>query len=369
MLTVNILVHTWWFSENRGSEFSVVYNHVKQMAKFYHLYVIVESCSYRWNDLSEFENIQIENVDFIFIKPNKKIKVLCFLQKFLKGVVAAWFSYTMFKEFEKSVYKYVKQNLFDMIDVIHWLGPVGYHEPGYLWKLRKPYIWGPVSGFENVKTCLRQHYLGHRYIILIKNIINNIATKTGIRVRKGMRSASVVIAATNGNREIIAHNFSPRKLLYFPENVMRICKKQIVSVSDIVAKYHDIETERIHIIWCSSLTARKMPNMLFDILSLLKHKNRFFVDIVGGGEYEWFVKENADILNQYDCAIKICVHGAIPRQDVQTCFKTAHLHLLTSSHEANTTVIWEAMEHCVPTIALNICGMADILKKKYWKIN
>lgn len=51
---MNILVHTWWFSKNRGSEFAVSYNFIKEMSKKHHLYVFVESNSYEWNDLSEF---------------------------------------------------------------------------------------------------------------------------------------------------------------------------------------------------------------------------------------------------------------------------------------------------------------------------
>lgn len=50
---MNILVHTWWLSKNLGSEFAVSYNYVKEMSKMHHLYVLIESNSYKWNDLSE----------------------------------------------------------------------------------------------------------------------------------------------------------------------------------------------------------------------------------------------------------------------------------------------------------------------------
>ena len=26
---------------------------------------------------------------------------------------------------------------------------VGYREPGYLWKIEKPFVWGPIGGLEN----------------------------------------------------------------------------------------------------------------------------------------------------------------------------------------------------------------------------
>jgi glycosyltransferase involved in cell wall biosynthesis len=47
---------------------------------------------------------------------------------------------------------------------------------------------------------------------------------------------------------------------------------------------------------------------------------------------------------------------------VENYWQNANLHVMTSSMECNSTVIFEAMEHCVPTITTGICGMADIVK-------
>jgi hypothetical protein len=68
---MTILVHTYWFSPNKGSEFSVAYNYVKQMSQRHKLYVIVGSCSYKFGDYSELEDLKIQNVDFILVKPNR----------------------------------------------------------------------------------------------------------------------------------------------------------------------------------------------------------------------------------------------------------------------------------------------------------
>ena len=41
---------------------------------------------------------------------------------------------------------------------------------------------------------------------------------------------------------------------------------------------------------------------------------------------------------------------------------TAQLLLLPSLNDANTTVVWEAMSHAVPTLCLDHCGMHDTIK-------
>lgn len=60
------------------------------MAGFHRLFVAVESCSYAWNDLSEFEHLKIDNVEFIFVPQNWKLKFLLSVQRKLKGTVAGW---------------------------------------------------------------------------------------------------------------------------------------------------------------------------------------------------------------------------------------------------------------------------------------
>lgn len=36
------------------------------------------------------------------------------------------------------------------VDVIHYLNPIGFKEPGYCWKIKEvPYVWGPIQGVEN----------------------------------------------------------------------------------------------------------------------------------------------------------------------------------------------------------------------------
>mgnify|MGYP007069954125 CR=1 FL=1 len=54
---MNILVHAFNISPNRGSEFSVSWNYVLQMSKLHHLYVLVGGTSHTIGDYSELENI------------------------------------------------------------------------------------------------------------------------------------------------------------------------------------------------------------------------------------------------------------------------------------------------------------------------
>ena len=277
---MNILVHTWWFSAEKGSEFSVAYNFVKEMAGFHRLFVAVESCSYAWNDLSEFEHLKIDNVEFIFVPQNWKLKFLLSVQRKLKGTVAGWFSYALFHEWEKLLYKKIKREYCNKIDVIHYLGPVGWHEPGYLYKLKKPYIWGPAGGFENANNELVRHYYdGSARLVMLKSALNTLRQFFAFRAKKIAQKSAVVIAATHSNLKIMEKRLHPKRLLWFPENLMRITESDILPAESIEKKYDTVPVLRAA--WIGACIPRKMPNLLLDAVRQVKNGGRLRVNIAG----------------------------------------------------------------------------------------
>jgi glycosyltransferase involved in cell wall biosynthesis len=355
---MTILVHTYWLSPNKGSEFSVAYNYVKQMSQKHKLFVIVGSCSYKFGDYSELENLKIQNVDFIFIKPNKYVRLVIKLYDTVLSKFGAWTSYLVYNLWEKQVYHYIRKNIpLSMIDVIHFAAPVGFHEPGYLYKLKKPYIWGPIGGFENCKKILYSHYLTGKKFVIIKNLLNNISMLFSLRIRTVMKHVDIVIACTRHNEAIIKKLYKPRKLVYLPENSLIINRNGILARNDIEKKYTFNGDEALNLIWCGSFIPRKMPNMLLDIIEKVKYREKIQVFMIGSGPLFSFINKQVDDRNLY--CIKIL--GSIQRNYVYDYFSRSHIHILTSAYEANSTVMMEAMQHCVPSIAIDHCGMSDLI--------
>ncbi len=281
---MTVFVHTWVFSRYKGSECSVAYNFVAEMSRHCNLIVAVASNSLALNDLSEMaEYEKMPGCTFVTLKPTPFMNF--FVQEILPRikipVAGAWFTYVWYNRWEKLLYKKVRAEYLDKIDLIHFLGPAGYHEPGYLWKLKKPYVWGSTSGFENANEILVEHYFANRKITKIKSRINNFAAAWSPRIKSAMKKSGAVVAATKSNQQIIEKKFRCKKLFYFPENLMRLSAEQILSEDEIRAKISS--AEKLNIIWCASIVPRKMPNLFFDSLRLLKNKNLVSVKVIGGG--------------------------------------------------------------------------------------
>ncbi|UVQ96376.1 hypothetical protein NXW23_19055 [Bacteroides caccae] len=86
----------------------------------------------------------IPNVCLIPIYPNKLANILNWPNR---HHVLEYTFYYAYRVWHLQVYK-VASELMETkhFDLIHYVGMIGYREPGYLWKLGLPYVWGPVGG-------------------------------------------------------------------------------------------------------------------------------------------------------------------------------------------------------------------------------
>lgn len=60
-------------------------------------------------------------------------------------------------------------------DIAHHLTITGFREPGYLWKLPIPFIWGPIAGASNIPWPFFKTFSLHdRMFYTLKNIVNEL---------------------------------------------------------------------------------------------------------------------------------------------------------------------------------------------------
>ena len=140
---LKVLISCYACSPNRGSEPGMGWSFVKEISKFHEVHVIVEKL--KWESeikdhLKEFPSLA-KNLHFHFINKerNKKLRKI-------------WppSYYWYYKLWQKKAYKLAtKLNELEHFDVVHQLNMVGFREPGYLWKMNKPFVWGPIGGMEN----------------------------------------------------------------------------------------------------------------------------------------------------------------------------------------------------------------------------
>lgn len=215
-----------------------------------------------------------------------------------------------------------------------------------------PYVWGPVSGVHIPNICLwKARGLDGTIDVLTRIVFHYGKMIFGRSVHKALKRADFVFSATlTTQREFkLWHN---RETCYMPENGLSIDPPSM-------AKYY-IKGETLRLIWVGRIDSGKALTILLNALELISKEN-WVLDVFGDGPLRKNMEKKT---NRYGIKEKVRFHGNVSRDVSKTAMSKAHLHIISSTMEATTTVLFEAMENGVPTMTLDHCGMAGVVCDK-----
>lgn len=339
---MNILLITYDISPYRGSEASVSWNYVINMMSTNKLFVLYgkgkdEVQSYLLSNC--LPNVEFINVPFIEAKGH--------------GLVMDIMYNLNYRRWHYQTYLHVLdlKNKYH-IEIVHYLNPIGFKEPGYCWKIKDvPYVWGPIQSVENRPFPLYSALsIKGKVNALTRRFVHNAMLRFLPRVKKALQRTDIVFAATpNTVRQLkeIHHKDS----IYLPENGI-VSNNRKVPIS--------FDGNCLNLIWVGAVGERKALILLIEALNKLK-STKWHLDVCGDGSERHKLQEKAI---EYGINGNISWHGNIPRDKVQNLFANAHLHVISSLGEATTTVLFEAMSWAVPTMTLDHCGMSGVVCEK-----
>ncbi len=350
----HILVFAYQISPYAGSEFAVAWNYVVNMSRTNRLTVLY-GVSEGWTCIGNVDKMQkylqanrVENVEFVPVLPDEDIRRR--IERIGNGRLAYYRFYSVYRRFHRLVAETARQIIArEKIDLIHYLGPIGYREPGYLRQLGLPYIWGPIGGISSAPMRLLPGASSFRGAleIVVKETVNVLQYTFSRRIRKALKETDLLLVNHTENASVVERIAGRRDLHILPEN----------GVDEFFPLNEDkFKSDKIECIWVGSLDARKSLHTLLKALTMVDKNAPLIVNIVGYGPLEEKHKRYAKA-HGIDHFIKW--HGRVDREEVFRIFNRSHLHIITSLKEGHTTVIWEAMSMGVPTMTLSHCGMAD----------
>ena len=154
---LKILIVAHEFSPEQGSECAEGWNLVTRIAKFHDVTVIYASSD-------QFGNNSYVDAVKNYLQVSSPIPGLTFvnidqprLTKFLAGINNMYeilspigfplFYFVGYKYWQKAAFRVAKRlHNINHFDIVHQLTQITFREPGYLWKLGVPFVWGPTGG-------------------------------------------------------------------------------------------------------------------------------------------------------------------------------------------------------------------------------
>jgi glycosyltransferase involved in cell wall biosynthesis len=234
-------------------------------------------------------------------------------------------------------------------DLVHHLRSNTFREPGWLWKLGKPSIWGPVGGSYCVPKCLLSFlHPVNRLYYSIRNTVNQFQFSRSERVKQAFQAASVILAQTSSDIERIRQIHGRKAIL---------CHEQGIGQSEGTIRSWD-GRRPLRIAWAARCIAGKALPILLQAMKALEDIQRVELHVIGDGvELKRWKRQAKELHVDSRCIW----HGWQTPQDTRNIMNQADITAFTSILEGTPATLMESLAMGLGVIALEHCGFQDVI--------
>lgn len=343
----NIIISAYACSPYQGSEAGVGWGFVKELSKKYDLTVFVEKKFQ--TDIEDYCSLNLEDpvtsINFIFVKRMRF--------NLLRTIYPPSYYWT-YRVWQWKVYLLAKNLVRDSeepFDLCHQLTMVGFREPGFLYRLKLPFVLGPVGGagfFPKRFICELGINAGFYYIIY--NLLNWLQMKSHFRLSAiAKRKQTAVFGATQENADLLTD--------YGFYNVQIIPEIGLDRVSDRSMNHRSRSNDRINIVWCGKLIPRKGLTFLLEALSKVKSSKDFHLHVLGDGPLKNKIQNQVQSLKINE---RVTLYGDIPRYQAIELMRGCDIGVITSLRDLTSSVTVEFKSASLAMIVPNHSGFSAI---------
>jgi glycosyltransferase involved in cell wall biosynthesis len=237
-------------------------------------------------------------------------------------------------------------------DLVYQLNMIGFREPGYLWKLPIPFVWGPTNGFHSIPMSFLKSLKGKEYFFqYLKHFFNKVQILISIRPKKAAKKASIVWCVDKIAQKKIEDWGGKTDLLQ--ETGLSLMNN---IAFDLNKKFENPNV--LKLVWSGMITTGKALGILIDALILNKDLN-FSLIVLGDGPLLQEMKIRAQSINH-----KIVWKGWLSKDEAIECVKSSDLLIHTSLKEGTPHSVLEAIAYGIPVVCHNTCGMGVVVNDK-----
>jgi len=329
-----------------GSEPGMGWNFAYHISRFHDAHVLVEE-KFKENLLNHAKKHpeDVKNITFHFIKKQR--------HRTLRKIWPPSY-YWFYRQWHKKAYRYaIELDKRENFDLIHQITLATYREPGYLWKIKKPFIWGPFGGMNHTSWKLVFGMGIYRAAFYaMRNLINSCQKRWGYAATTvAPRAHAIITCNSDFSKEIVKHWQVETHII--PEvGITPITENLLPSKKD--------SNSPIEICWAGVLEPRKSLDILLKAISICN--SPIHINVLGNGPCFKKWQKLAKKLNLED---RVTFHGRLPHEEVYKKMKESDIFCITSISEGGTTtVVAEALRMGLPIIALDHCGFSSAINEK-----
>lgn len=327
----------------RGSEPGVGWNRAVEASKYCDVWVLCrqQECEEAINRYFR-EHGEIDRLHFSFI-PRTSIELA--LEK-VPGLF--YLSYNLWhRRALRAVRRLHEQVGFDLM---HQVNYVGYREPGYLWKLDVPFVWGPLGGTQNYpwRFWPGPSLRGAAFEAL-RNICNNLQLRYSRRTRLAAKKSAAVVLANSTVKCDLQRCCTG--------NSYQLIETGIKSLTEQAGE-RAREDSCLRILWSGNIEHHKAIEILIEALARFPSQVPFHLRVLGSGSLE---KRMRRLAKRRGLEHRVDWLGRLPHDKALAQFQWADVFAFTSLRDTTGTVILESLGAGVPVVCFDHQGARDVV--------
>lgn len=336
-----------------GSEPGMGWNWLRHLSEHHDLWVVsgeYQDCRQAIAEEFRKEPRLAERIRFTFLpwfwpRKSQLVRGLC---RLLPPLYYAWY-----RRWHEEAFAAARRLAEDIpFDLTHQLNMIGFREPGCLWRLGLPHVWGPVGGTNNVPVPLSFAFgLPAAVLALSRTLVNSLQLRFSPRVATALAHTRCLVNAVPEGRELFLRHHGKDSVVIpevgteEPQTGRAVQAKTAASVVRLVWSGRHVRGK------CLPLALR----------ALAPHRGRnWTLSVLGAGPLSGAWKAEARALGLEP---QVTWHGWLERREALAVMSGGDVLLCSSLREASSSVTLEALSLGLPVVTLDHCGMAYIVNE------
>ena len=332
----NIIVSAYACEPNKGSEPGIGWNWVLELARQGYLVNVIT----RKNNQTNIENTlaklePLDNLHFYYYDLPKWARTL------KKGPFGIYFYYFFWQMGIVSLAKKIDQE--KNVDLVHHLTFGVFRQPSFLWKLKKPFVFGPMGGGEMTPDKLLKSLPFKTYLTEKLRAIINHAYRYSPLLNHMYGKTDIILSRTEETK-----NFLPKK--YHHKTFVTV-DIGIINVSRNPKEYSD----KLKALYVGRFLGWKGIHIALDAVNKAnKESDQIEYTLIGKGPFKAYLEQKAK--NNTVTFIEW-----VTQEELFEYYASYDCFLFPSFHDSGGSVILEAYSYGLPVICLDIGGPGKLV--------
>jgi glycosyltransferase involved in cell wall biosynthesis len=347
MINRTILVTTYAVNPYKGSEDGMGWNFILQIARYQKVIAItrVNNGPHIAKYMEEYPSELYQNIQFLYYD------LPYWMRFWKKGGRGAMLYYWMW---QRGMVSFIKKQTIHF-DLVH---NVNFHNdwtPSFLWKLRKPFIWGPIGHHPEIpKIYNQQHGWKDKLKDLATWAIKNYFWKISSALKKTVSNADHIFCMNSSVVDVLPQ-------IKGKYSIMPSVATENISFRTTNKKegFHIISAGRFVPLKGFDLTIRSFATF-YHSLEKTTNKSTITLTLVGSGPEKEAYKKLCSELNITE---NVKFIKWIERNELLKLYQESHAFLFPS-HEGAGMVVAEALSFGLPVICLDNSGPGEFITNK-----